>query len=109
VRDNAAFAEDKNFVADLLDYFEDMRAVEDHLAAPGEGAKETAENHSSVHVEARERFVEDKDLGVVEQRSYEENFLAHPFGIAGQGGVTVFPETDELEKLVHFGFEDVPG
>ncbi len=45
----------------------------------------------------------------MEQRGDEENFLAHPFGIAGQGGVTVFPETDEPEKLVHFGFEDVPG
>jgi hypothetical protein len=41
----------------------------------------------------------------VEQRSYEENFLAHPFGIPGQGGVTVFPETNEPEKLVHFWFE----
>ncbi len=57
--DDAAFAEDKNSVADLLDYFKYMRAVEDHLAAPGEGAKKTAENHRSVHVEARERFVED--------------------------------------------------
>ncbi len=67
VRDNAAFVEDKNFVTDLFDYFNDMRAVEDHLAAPGEGAKKTAENHGGVHIETRERFVEDKDLGIMER------------------------------------------
>ncbi len=72
-------------------------------------AKKTAENHSCVHVKARERFVEDEDLGVVEQRCYKENFLAHPFGITGQRAVTVLPETDEPEKLVHLGFEDAPG
>ena len=35
VRRDAAFAEDKNSVADFLDNFEDMRAVENHFAAQG--------------------------------------------------------------------------
>jgi len=78
------------------------------LPALAEAAKKTAEDHSRIHVEARERFIEDKDLRVVEQRCDDENFLAHPFGIAGEGGVAVFPETRKAEKLVRFVFEEEP-
>ena len=39
MRDDAAFAEDENVVADLLDDFENMRAVEDHLAAPAKARR----------------------------------------------------------------------
>ena len=59
------------------------RSPADTRVTLAEGAKKTAKDHSRVHVQARERLIENQDLGVVEERSDQENFLAHPFGITG--------------------------
>src|ERR1017187_8066380 len=106
VGDDAALAEDEDGVGDLLHYFEDVGAVENHALPGGEGMKQAAEDHGGVDVEAGEGLVEDEELGIVEQAGEEEDLLAHALGVPSEPGVAIVPEADEAKELVHFGFED---
>jgi hypothetical protein len=109
VGDDAAFAKDEDVVGDLLHDFEDVGAVEDDFVARGERVEEAAEDHGGVDVETGEGLVKDEEIGIVEEGGEEEDFLAHAFGVGGEGGVALVPEADEAEEFVHFEFEGPAG
>ena len=45
----------------------------------------------------------------MEEGGEEEDFLAHSFGVGGEGVVAVGPEPDEVEQVIHLGFERAAG
>ncbi len=100
-----ALAEDQDGGADLLHDLEDVRAVEDDLAAVGECAQQAAEHERGGDVETGEGLVEDEDFGIVEQGGGEQNFLTHALGVGGERLVAIVPEPEGAEELVHLGLE----
>lgn len=109
VGDDLSLAKDEHRVGYFLDDLQDVGGVEDHFAAGGEGVEEGTEDHRGVDVESGEGLVEDQEFRVVQKGGEEENFLAHSLGVGGEGVVAVGPESDEVEEVVHFGFEGVAG
>src|SRR6185369_12428458 len=63
-----AAIDDDHLRADLFDYFEDVRDVQDHLAAAGKFAQQVLEQQGGRDVDAGEGFVEDQHVGVMQQR-----------------------------------------
>jgi hypothetical protein len=100
VGDYAAFVQDQDVVGDFLYDFENVGAVEDHFAPAGERLEKAAEYERGVDVEAGERFIEDEDFRIVYKGPEEEDFLPHPFGVAGEEGVAIVPKANDAEQFV---------
>ncbi len=66
-----------DMVAELLGLFEDVGREENRLAARLEIADQVLEQRLRDRIEARERLVEDQDVGVVEDRADELDLLLH--------------------------------
>jgi hypothetical protein len=81
VGEELALGEDDDAVADLLDDFEDVRDVKNRLPFCGEFLEEVFEEAGGGDVEAGERFVEDEEAWVVEERCGDEDALLHSLGV----------------------------
>src|SRR5262249_42020184 len=81
VGDNAAMVEDDDAIAQLLDQLEDVRAVENRLAALRQRAHEMSQDQRRRDVEARIGLVEDQDVRIFDERCDQQHFLLHPFRI----------------------------
>jgi hypothetical protein len=107
--DDAAAVQDDDAGAELLDDFEHMRAVEDGLAAAGEQMDEMPEHQRRGDVEAGVRFVEDQDVGIVQQRADDQHFLLHPFRVRADRLLGGIREAEQLEQRTHPVLEHVLG
>jgi len=109
VGDDAALAEDDDARADALDRVELVRTVENDAAILGERFDDGAEHERGGDVEARDRFVEDNDARVVQQRRRQQDLLAHAFGEGCQRRVIVGVEAEDLQKFRNLTLEPVLG
>ena len=96
-----AAMQDDHARADALDGFEFMGAEEDHLAAAGEFLHQAAQDQRGGNVEAGERLVEQEQIGIVQQRPGEQDFLAHAFRISRDGRVAVGVEREQAQQAVN--------
>ena len=92
--------EDDDARADALDGVEFVGAEENDLAAGGEFLDEAAEDESGADVEAGEGFVEENEVGIVEEGGADEDLLAHALGVAGDGRVAIVVEAEDAEHTV---------
>ncbi len=92
--------EDQHFLADALDHVEQVRAVDDDLAALSQRVDERAKDQRRADVQPRVRLIEDDDRRVVEQRGGDEHFLPHAFRERGQRRVPVGVEAEQLEVAI---------
>src|ERR1022692_4427848 len=101
----ASLAQNDDAGAHLLHYLQHVRAVQNDLALARQRLGEVLEHQAGSDVEARERLVEDEDIGVVQQGGRDEDFLLHALGIGGDGRIAVFVERQEVQQLVDSGFQ----
>src|SRR4051794_12087425 len=87
--------------ADTLHGVEFMGTEQHYLAARGELLDEAAEDKSRADIEARERLVEQHQVGIVEQRCGDEDFLPHAFGITRNRGVAIVVEREQPQQAVY--------
>ena len=93
-----ALGDDDDAVADQLDDFEHVRDVEDGLALRGELLQQVFEEPGGDDVEAGERFVEDEQLGIVQQGGGDEDALLHALGVERDGRVAPGLEVEQSEQ-----------
>ena len=98
--------QDDDAAADLLDHFEDVRAVDHRLAARGEDADQVAQHHRRGDIETRFGLVEDDDVGIVQQRAGDQHLLAHPLRVAADRLERRVAEAEEIEQCVDPAIED---
>jgi hypothetical protein len=78
VSDDPPFVEHDYPVADALDDFQDVGAVENRLAAGGQRAHEMPQHQRGRDVEARLGLVEEHEGRVVHERAGDDDLLPHP-------------------------------
>ena len=81
-REDPAFLDHRDDVADLGELGQDVRAEEDGLAVGGELANQRAELDARARVEVRGRLVEDEQLRIVNDRPAERDALLETLGEA---------------------------
>ncbi len=79
-----AAADDRHGVGDLLHLTQQMTGHQHGLAAVGEAAQGCPHLLDPGRVEAVGRFVEDQQLGVLEQRGRHRQPLPHAEGVSGE-------------------------
>ena len=94
------FVEDDHLVAHALDHFEDVRAVENGLAARRQHAHEVAQHQRRGHIQAGLGFVEEHHRRVVHQRGGNHDLLPHPFRIGGNGLIGGDAQAEQVEEAV---------
>ena len=99
VSNDTALVEDNDIGAELFDNLKHMSGKEDHLALVGEGLHEAAKEEGRVYVEAREGFIEDEEVGVVQHGGQNENALTHALGIGRQIAVASLPHLEQAQEL----------
>jgi hypothetical protein len=103
VCNEAAAVEDDDAGADALDGVELVGAEENDFAACGELLDEAAEDEGRADVKAGEGFVKQNEVGIVEEGGGDKDFLAHAFGVAGDGGVAIVVEAEDAEHAIDAG------
>ena len=100
VGDEAPLVDDQGAVADALDDVEHVRAVEDGLPLGGESGDEVAHQDAGVDVQARQRLVEQQQVGVVEEGRAQQHLLPHPLGVGVERGHPVLGEAELRQEAV---------
>src|SRR5256885_2321491 len=98
VSDDLALSENNQMRTYFFDDLENMRTVEDGLAAGAQGLNEVFENEGAGYIEAGERLIENEHVGIVHQRGDEQDALTHTFGIRAHGDVAMRAEGEEIKK-----------
>jgi hypothetical protein len=96
----AATSDDHHVVDGRLDLGEHVAGHEHGAALPGQVAKQVAEPHDALRVEAVGGLVEDQDARVTQQRSGESEPLPHAEGEAADVAFGGTGQPDQLEDLV---------
>ncbi len=76
-RDHFALADEHDFVAGNLDFAEQVRIQEDGRAAVALRADDVTHQAAAHGIESRSRFIEEDQLGLVDQRLSEADALQH--------------------------------
>ena len=74
-----AAVKDHDARADALDRLQLVRAEQHDLAARGELLHQAAEDERRADVESGEWFVEQEQLGIMQQGGDQQHLLTHPF------------------------------
>ena len=98
--DAAAPRHDDGPVGDLLQLGEDVARDQHRPALGRERAQDVAQLDPAARVEARGRFVEQQDAGVVDQRPGDGGPLPHAAGQLGGPGVLEAAQPHEVDQLV---------
>jgi hypothetical protein len=98
---DVAIAENEKLRTNLLDDFENMRAVENGLSPRAECLDEVLDDKHGGYVEAGKGFVQDEDIGIVHERGDEKDALAHAFGVRAERDMTMSEEREKIEERVN--------
>ena len=79
VGNDASLMQDDHAGTNTLYRFELVRTEQHHLAARGKILDQLAQDQRRVHVEARERLVQQDEIGIMQQRRGHQHLLAHAF------------------------------
>src|SRR5262245_1914203 len=87
--------------ASLLDEFEDVRAVQDRLAALSERGHEMPQHQCGHDVQTGIRFVENEQIGIVEYRGNQHHFLFHAIRVRPDILIGRVRQPEQLEQGVN--------
>ena len=79
VRHHLALAQDQHRRADLLHHLQHVRAVEDHFAFVGQRPQQAAQHQGGVDVQSGKWFVQNQQVGVVQEGPGKQDLLPHAF------------------------------
>ena len=96
---DAAAVIDDDSVAEVLDIGEEVGGTADGLAAAGEGDDEVLDLATAEWVEACGGFVEDDEVGIVDQGLSDADAALHALGELADGAGTGLTEADHLDEL----------
>src|SRR5262249_3700456 len=97
--DQLTALEDGDAIADQFDLAQEVRVDEDGLTAPLEPLEDAADLTAAERIDAVGRFVEEDDVGVVEQGLGNADALLHALGVGADLVVHAALEADLLQKL----------
>ena len=108
--DDAAAMEHHDVGAQALDVVEHVRAVQDRLAARRQDRNQVTQHETGREIQAGFRFVQNEQIGIVQQRGDEQHLLLHAFGVPADrliGGAGQAEQIQERRDLARQ--ERVPG
>lgn len=92
-----AFGDDGDAITEHFDILEDMRRKEDGFAAITEAEDDIADIFSTDGIESAHGFVEDDEIGIVDQGLCDADALDHAFGVFAEGKFSCVGEADLFE------------
>lgn len=101
----AALVKDGDAVGDFLDLLEEMGGEDDGFSLAFEEEHEVADLAGAEGVNAGGGFVEEEEVGVVEEGLGQADALEHAFGVGAEASVSSGAEIDEIEELLDAGGE----
>jgi hypothetical protein len=106
VGEKFALGDDDDTAANLFHHFEDVRDVKDGFALGGEHFEKIFEEAGGDDIETGERLIENEELGVVNERSGDEDALAHSLGVGRDGRVLPRLKVEQTEEAFGFPLND---
>jgi hypothetical protein len=105
VRDHDPLVQDDDPIADALDDFENVRAVENRLTARRQRPHQVPQHHGRRDVEAGFRLVEDDDRGIMQQRRRDDDLLAHALRVRRDALIGRGAQVEQRQEAVDLAGE----
>src|SRR6201999_1966849 len=83
-QEQRSFVDDDHAIADTFNDIENVRAVNDRFPFARERLNERFEADRGIGIQAIQRFIEKYDRRIVQQRSGDDDFATHAFGICAE-------------------------
>src|SRR5580658_2994062 len=81
-----------------------MRAVENSLAFCAKRLNQIFEDESGSHVEAGERLIQNKHVGIIHESGDKKDALAHALGVRTESDMAMRKEREKFEEGIDFRF-----
>ena len=96
-----ALVDDGHAVANGFHFAQLVRGKEHGFALVFQALDDFADFHAAQRIEAAGRFIENQQIGIVDERLREADALLHSFGIGFDGTFAGLLQFDQLEQLVN--------
>lgn len=104
-----SFGEDGDAIAEHLDVLEDVGGKEDGFSAVTEAKDDIADIFSPDRIESTHGFIEDHEIGVIDQGLCDADALDHAFGVFAQGKFSGVREADLFDESLDTNATDRTG